>query len=102
MNKNKNGYVPQPVDTSAVVIDDRLMQLCERLSENCHDVWAVGKMKQGFVYGEVTDNEAKTHKDLKPYGELSETAKDYDRNTSIETIRLLIALGWTLIPPAEE
>ena len=38
----------------------------------------------------------KEHPSLIPYEELSETQKDYDRNTSIETLKVLLALGFEI------
>lgn len=99
MNANSNGYVPQPIDTSDVVLNGELLALAEILAANTHNVWALGKMQKGYVFGVETSDIAMTHRDLIPYGELSEAAKDYDRNTSIETLKLLVKLGWTLTPP---
>lgn len=101
MKANSNGYVPQPLDTSDVVLSDELLQLAEVLASNTHDVWGVGKMAQGFTYGPVTDDAARTHRDLVPYSELSEASKGYDRQTSLETLKMLVKLGWTLLPPSK-
>ena len=99
MNANSNGYMPQPIDTSDVVLSEALLALAETLAANTQDVWALGKMRKGYVYGAETSDADMTHRDLSPYGELSEAAKDYDRNTSIETLKVLVKLGWTLTPP---
>ena len=71
-------YVPAPVDTSDIVIPADLSELQEEIAENAHDMWAVEKMRQGYVYGPVTDNdsEPKTHTDLLPYGDLTEDTKE--------------------------
>ena len=33
------------------------------------------------------------------YDELPESEKEYDRNTSLETIKLILKLGYTITPP---
>ena len=33
---------------------------------------------------------------LVPYNELTETEKEYDRNTAIETLKLIVALGYEI------
>lgn len=102
MNRNSNGYEPRPVDTSMIDVPAELQELVETIARNTHDVWAVGKMKAGYTFGEKgsEDGSALHHPDLMPYEELSEQAKSYDRNTSMETVKLLLALGWKLTPPA--
>ncbi len=89
-------YTPTPVDTSDVILSEDLLALTERIAENVHDVWALGRMTEGWVYGESKDNTLKTNPSLVPYDQLPESEKDYDRNTALETIRLILKLGYTL------
>lgn len=91
-----NKYIPQPIDTSDVAVDKEIAEISERLAENTHEVWAKGRMDEGWVYGEKLDREKKVHPLLVPYDELSESEKDYDRRTSLETLKLLIKLGYTI------
>jgi hypothetical protein len=87
-------YTPKPVDTADVVLPEELLALTERIAENVHDVWAAGRIAEGWTYGEKKDPEKKTTPALVPYGELPESEKDYDRNTALETLKLIIKLGY--------
>lgn len=89
-------YVPKPVDTSDVVLNKELLELTELIAKNVHDVWALQRMKEGWVYGEVKDSLKKTSPCLVPYEELSESEKQYDRNTAFETIKLISKLGFKI------
>lgn len=89
-------YIPDPIDTSDVVVGKDIMELAEKLAENTHEVWAQGKLDDGWTYGETLDREKKTHPLLIPYEELTEGDKDYDRRTSLETLKLLIKLGYRI------
>lgn len=89
-------YNPQPVDTSDVVLPDELLALTEKIAENVHDVWAVGRIQEGWSYGEVKDSEKKTNPTLVPYSELPESEKEYDRNTALETLKLIIKSGYVI------
>lgn len=89
----KNGYVPEPIDTSDVEVGAEVLAVAELLAENTHEVWAKGRADEGWVYGEKLDREKKIHPLLVPYSELPESEKEYDRRTSIETLKLLIKLG---------
>lgn len=93
---NKKTYIPHPADTSAVKVPEDLLELSEYLAKNSHEVWAEQRMRDGWVFGEFRDAERKTHPDLVPYEELPEEEKVYDRNTSMETIRLILSLGYSI------
>ena len=53
-------YKPSPVDTSDVILPEELLELTEKIAENTHDVWATGRLKDGWSYGETRDDEKKT------------------------------------------
>ncbi|MCD8105135.1 MAG: Ryanodine receptor Ryr [Lachnospiraceae bacterium] len=89
-------YNPKPVDTSEVVLPQELLALTEKIAENVHDVWAVGRIREGWTYGEVKDVEKKTTPQLVPYDELPESEKDFDRNTAFETIKLIVKMGYRI------
>ena len=89
-------YIPKPVDTSAVQLPDDLIALTEQIAENVHDIWAQGRIADGWTYGEKRDDESKKTPCLVPYSQLSESEKEYDRNTAIETIKLIMALGYKI------
>lgn len=87
-------YNPTPIDTSDVELSPEILALTERLAENTHDVWAKGRIDQGWQYGETRDDAKKLHPCLIPYGDLPESEKEYDRNTALETIKLIYKLGY--------
>ncbi len=89
-------YIPKPIDTSEIKLSKELCELTEQLAENAHDVWAAGRAAEGWTYGERKDSEKKTTPCLVPYGELPESEKEYDRNTALETLKLIIKLGYRI------
>lgn len=91
-------YHPEPVDTSDITLPEELLELTEQIAENVHDVWAMGRIAEGWVYGERKDPQKKTTPLLVPYKALPESEKAYDRNTALETIKLIIRLGYRLEP----
>lgn len=93
---NKNTYTPQPIDTKDVELPQELSELAELIAKNVHEVWSVGRIADGWSYGEERNDAKKKHPCLVPYEELSESEKEYDRNTSIETIKLIMKLGFTI------
>lgn len=89
-------YIPNPVDTKSVDLPKSLEPLVEEMSKNVHEVWAATRISQGWTYGEERNDTEKKHPCLVPYEKLSEEEKEYDRNTSIETIKLILKLGFTI------
>lgn len=92
-------YLPEPIDTSNVILSRDICALCEKLAENTHEVWSQTRMKQGWTYGEKRDDINKKHPCLIPYDALPESEKLYDRNTAMETLRLIVKLGYEIRRP---
>ena len=89
-------FIPNPVDTHSIQIPEELKSLVEEMSKNVHEVWAQTRISQGWTYGAERNDAEKKHPCLVPYEELSEEEKEYDRNTSIETIKLILKLGFKI------
>ena len=87
-------YQPNPVNTSNITVPEELLELCEDLAKNVHDVWAQQRIEQGWKLGKERNDQLKLHPNLVPYEELSELDKEYDRKTAIETIKMIISLGY--------
>jgi RyR domain len=84
------------MDTSNVELSAELRRLTEQLAENAHDNWAKLRMAQGWTFGPARDDKAKKHPCLVPYPELPDSEKQYDRDTAMETLRAIIALGYRI------
>lgn len=89
-------YEPKPIDTSDVILPEELLALTEKIAENVHDIWAVGRLAEGWVYGDVKDTKKKVTPLLVPYEDLPESEKDYDRKTALETLKLIVKLGYVI------
>jgi len=89
-------YSPKPIDTSAVSLDPELLKLAELLAENTHDVWSRERIAQGWKYGPCRRDDIKEHPCLIPYEQLPEEEKVYDRNSALETLKAVCALGYTI------
>ena len=90
-------YLPSPVDTGDVQLPDYLECLTEKMARNVHEVWAEGRMKEGWRYGPVRDDAAKTHPCLVSYDELPESEREYDRQTAVQTLKLILKLGYNIV-----
>ena len=89
-------YRPAPIDTSGVELSEDVLKLAERLAEHVHDVWAAERLADGWRFGPRRDDAKKEHPSLVPYAELPESEKKYDRNTALQTLKAILALGYQL------
>ena len=89
-------YIPKPIETNDIELSAEIKELSELLAKNTHEVWAVGRINDGWTYGEARDDAKKHHPCLVPYEELSDSEKEYDRNTSLETLKLILKLGYKI------
>lgn len=89
-------YKPKPIDTTDIQLPQELLELTEKIAENVHENWSKGRIVEGWTYGETRDDVKKTTPCLVPYDELSEGEKEYDRNTAIQTLKLIVALGYKI------
>ena len=92
----KKDYIPQPIDTSDIELSEELNPLLEAMAKNVHEVWAQTRIAQGWKYGPERNDGEKRHPMLIPYEELPEDEKVYDRNTSVETLKLILKLGFVI------
>ena len=52
--RQSNGYTPRPLDLGAVTLPSNLGDLVEKLAENAHNIWASGRIQEGWTYGKAT------------------------------------------------
>ena len=92
----KEQYIPRPENLSGIRLPDELEPLVELMAKNVHEVWAAGRMAEGWTWGPERDDEQKHHPCLVPYEELPESERDYDRNTALNTLKLILSLGFRI------
>ncbi|MFZ5353315.1 MAG: RyR domain-containing protein [Bacillota bacterium] len=85
---------PNPINTDEIVLSDEIKELLELLAENVHNIWSQGRIKEGWTYGPERNDSKKEHPCLIPYENLPENEKQIDRNTSEQTLKAIIALGY--------
>lgn len=89
-------YEPRPIDTSTVELPKDLLDLTEEIAEQVHEIWAQGRIADGWIYGDERDDGKKTTPCLVPYSKLADSEREYDRRTAIETLKLIVALGYKI------
>lgn len=90
-------YNPLPIPTEDVELSEDLLELSENIAENVHNVWACARISEGWTWGKERNDAMKRHPCLVPYEELPESEKDYDRNTAMETLKLIQKFGYEIV-----
>ena len=68
-------YTPSPLNAENITLPDNLTELTEAMARN---------------------DELKTHPGLVPYEELPDSEREYDRQTAIQTLKLIMKLGFDI------
>lgn len=95
-DQTSNNYTPTPVDTTNIQLPEELMALAEAISKNVHEVWAQNRIREGWTYGPVRDDQKRQTPCLVPYDQLPEEEKAYDRNTAFGTLKFIVSQGFEI------
>ncbi|KAG5284985.1 hypothetical protein AALO_G00032720 [Alosa alosa] len=92
----EGNFDPKPVETTNTIIPERLDVFINRYAEYTHDRWAFEKIQNNWTYGEILDENTKTHPMLRPYKTFSEKDKEIYRWPIKESVKAMLAWEWTL------
>ena len=92
-------YKPQPISTNGVELSSEVRELTELLARNAHEVWARHRLAEGWKYGAQRNDAAREHPCLVSYDALPESEKEYDRKMAIETLKVILTLGYRIEKP---
>lgn len=89
-------YKIKTIDTSKVQLTEDILELTELLAKNVHEHWASQRLSEGWNYGASRNDQRKETPVLVPFEQLPESEKEYDRKTAMETLKAIIALGYSI------
>jgi class 3 adenylate cyclase len=93
-------YKPAALDVSRINLSQDIVELIELLAQNAHEKWAELRFAEGWRHGHERSDERKEHPGLIPYEHLSEAEKEHDRQTVLQAVKTLLAMGYAILPPA--
>lgn len=87
-------YTPQGPDARAMTRAAELLgDAIEAIARVNHDLWAAGRIAEGWRYGPQRDDAARLHPDLVAYEHLPEAERAYDRETARAVVAELSRRG---------
>ncbi|XP_041105563.1 ryanodine receptor 2-like [Polyodon spathula] len=92
----EGNFNPQPADTLNVNVPEKLDYFINKYAEHSHEKWSMDKFVNGWVYGEPLCETTKVHPLLKPYKLLVEKEKEVYRWPIKESLKTMLAWGWSI------
>jgi hypothetical protein len=91
-------FVPRPIDLSAVNLPKNCVPLAERVAVASHRQWMDDRGAMGWSLGDAYDEEMKSHPKMVAYESLPDDTKAELAAAAVQTLKLVIAAGCTIIP----
>lgn len=85
-----------PIDASRVQLRPELLELTEVLARHVHETWVRMRLDEGWTLGPRRDDDRREHPCLIPYAELPDIEKEIDRQMTLATLKVMIALGFDI------
>ncbi|XP_056401288.1 ryanodine receptor 3 isoform X2 [Hyla sarda] len=92
----EGNFDPKPINTANLTLPEKLEYIVNKNAEHSHDKWAYDKLHSGWKYGTSLDENVKTHPLLRPFKTLSEKEKEIYRWPVRESVKTMLAMGWSV------
>ncbi|XP_075469375.1 ryanodine receptor 3 isoform X3 [Ascaphus truei] len=92
----EGNFDPKPVNTANLTLPEKLEYIVNKDAEQSHDKWAYDKIHSGWKYGISLDDNMKSHPLLRPFKTLSEKEKEIYRWPVRESVKTMLAMGWSV------
>ncbi|XP_047677282.1 ryanodine receptor 3 isoform X4 [Tachysurus fulvidraco] len=92
----QGNFDPRPINTAIISLPEKLEYITHKYAEHSHDKWSAEKVVLGWKYGDNVDEKAKTHPMLRSYKSLTEKEKDIYRFPVKESLKSMLAMGWSI------
>lgn len=89
-------FDPKPINTMNFSLPEKLEYIVTKYAEHSHDKWACDKSQNGWKYGISLDENMKTHPLIRPFKTLTEKEKEIYRWPARESLKTMLAVGWTV------
>ncbi|XP_012862710.2 ryanodine receptor 3 [Echinops telfairi] len=89
-------FDPKPISTMHFSLPEKLEYVVTKYAEHSHDKWACDKSQSGWKYGISLDENVKTHPLIRPFKTLTEKEKEMYRWPARESLKTMLAVGWTV------
>nr|XP_057946113.1 ryanodine receptor 3-like isoform X1 [Doryrhamphus excisus] len=89
-------FDPKPITTFNIALPEKLEHFVNKYAEHSHEKWSAEKVLLGWKYGDCVDEKARTHPQLRTYKALTEKEKEIYRWPIRESLKSMLAMGWSV------
>uniref|UniRef100_A0A5K3EZT7 EF-hand domain-containing protein n=2 Tax=Mesocestoides corti TaxID=53468 RepID=A0A5K3EZT7_MESCO len=89
-------FVPVPINTEKVHLPTVVERIRDKLAENMHELWAMRKIDQGWVFGERRDESRRRHPCLCSFDKLQQQERQYNVTMALENLKTIFALRYNI------
>ncbi|XP_030878191.1 ryanodine receptor 3-like [Leptonychotes weddellii] len=89
-------FDPKPINTMNFSLPEKWEYIVTKYAEHSHDKWACDKSQNGWKYGISLDENVKTHPLIRPFKTLTEKEKEIYRWPARESLKTMLAVGWSV------
>ena len=92
-------YTPHPEYVSHIKLPEEIKPIADMLAENAHEIWAKDRLAEAEKkIAKGIDVKPYDDPFMKPFSELTKQKRKTDYTTSLNTIKLLYKLDFTIVP----
>ncbi|KAH0620577.1 hypothetical protein JD844_021198 [Phrynosoma platyrhinos] len=92
----EGNFDPKPVNTMNFTLPEKLEYIVNKYAEHTHEKWACDKSNSGWKYAASLDENMKTHPLIRPFKTLTDKEKEIYRWPARESLKTMLAMGWSL------
>uniref|UniRef100_G1KRA0 Ryanodine receptor 3 n=1 Tax=Anolis carolinensis TaxID=28377 RepID=G1KRA0_ANOCA len=92
----EGNFDPKPVNTVNFILPEKLEYIVNKYAEHSHDKWACDKSNSGWKYAASVDENMKMHPLIRPFKTLTDKEKEIYRWPARESLKTMLAMGWSL------
>ena len=89
-------YTPAPLDTRDIELPKELDGLIEEMARNVHEVWAQGRIAEGWTGASSAMTNSRHILAWCPMRRCLMPNAEYDRQTAVQTLKLILKLGFKI------
>ncbi|XP_068608169.1 ryanodine receptor 3-like [Brachionichthys hirsutus] len=92
----QGNFDPKPISIANIALPEKLEHFANKYAEHSHEKWSAEKVLLGWKYGDCVDERTKIHPQLRTYKALTEKEKDIYRWPIRESLKSMLAMGWSI------
>ena len=92
-----DNYQPSPANVHSTKLDPNMTTLARLVARHDHDTWVYTEMGNGWLYGDVFDENGRKNPKMVDFGDLMKEDEDRYLEPTLRVVKVLSEFGWKLM-----